>query len=217
MGYGIHQMPIFDSPNKIDKVALETIKNDFFVGNPVSAIVDFEGQGINEQGDYVLGCRAGPSIHISNLIHEMAHLAEREIPKLLEKPYKGWGFSFGKYWEFGGRSGHEPNTDQSVLRELRVWAFQWSIQQHYKIKDKESKTIFDLVSSIVWLPAFVYFKHKRISKEERELLKYDQSEKKAIELAAEEVRIMSNTDFTFECFCDNWFTRMKILKKRRLS
>ncbi len=77
--------------NKVDMVAFERIRKDFFDGNPVSAEIKIEGYEIKD-GKYVLGCLAGPVYHLSHMIHEMGHLAEREIPKLLEKPNCGWGY-----------------------------------------------------------------------------------------------------------------------------
>ncbi len=58
-----------------DAAILERIKADYFVNNQAHVDVDVEGQSLNDDKQFVFGCRAGPGIQVSNLIHEMAHLA----------------------------------------------------------------------------------------------------------------------------------------------
>jgi hypothetical protein len=199
---------IFDDPESIDKNALEVVQRDFFDGNPVTIDVGIEGQRLDrEGGNYVLGCRAGPGIHISNLYHEMSHLAEREIAKLLEKPNRNWGYGWGQYWEIAGQSGFEYQTDQSVQREKRVWAYQLSIEKHYgiytqNIKNDNAPPEVVLARIAPFLPAFPLYIGRQGLKDE----------KAAIQFLADEIRELSETAFTFKHFCDAWFERMKALK-----
>lgn len=190
---------------------LAVLTNDFFQGHPVSLDMDLEGQSIDEQGNFILGGRAGPGVEVSNLVHEMAHLAEREIPKLLEKPNFAWGFSFGKYWEVFGQSGFEPQTDRSVLRERDVWAYQISICHHYGIsletEDEEGEEeIYQVIKSAVYLPAFCLYARNLYGH-----LDYKDREEKALRHLAAEVKELSETKFTFDRFCDEWYKRMKAL------
>jgi len=162
-------------------------------------------------GNYLLGNRAGPSCHISSLTHEMCHLAEREIPKLLEKPNCSWGFTYGKYWECLGQSGYESQTDQSVLREARVWAYQWSLHQTLGIPiedDEEDNNIEGLVSSAVYMDAFFIYRNKRIDPN----LEFRQKEKEGLKALAAEVQELSRTRFTFDDFKRNWNEHMAALK-----
>lgn len=113
---------------QINKNLLKEVSKRFFLKNPVKIKQRFEGQGISGSGNYLLGCYAGPEMDISHLFHEMAHLAEREEKAILEKPFSGWGFSHGKYWEVAGQCGWEPQTEQQVLREGR---------KKYQVTDKK--------------------------------------------------------------------------------
>lgn len=69
-----------------DNVVIKAIEKQFFDGHPVSFVMNLQGQALDEHGNYLLGGSAGPETHVSNLLHEMGHLAEREIDKLLLKP-----------------------------------------------------------------------------------------------------------------------------------
>lgn len=193
-----------------DKKWLEILGKDFFAGNPVSFNIKLQGQGLDTQENFVLGCRAGPVIDASNLIHEMGHLAEREIPKLLERPGGGWGFTMGKHWRIGYQEGYEFQTDQSVQREKRVWAYQWSILKHYGIKE----SLRDLLRSARFLAAFDLYTH-RIIKEHPELEKVTYGNRQNAILAhlRKEVLELSRTEFTFQRFCQEWQNRMMALKQ----
>lgn len=206
--------------NTINPEHLGILCEEFFKGNPVSISKELQGQGLDENSNFVLGCSAGPSTDVSNLIHEMSHLAELEVPRLLKKPYGGWGFKWGKYWELNGHSGYEPRTDQSVRREMRTWAYQWSIHQSLQIPvsnyDDESKgELIDLVRSSTYLHAFANYKWAVLSQEERDALGYSASEQKTLEILADEVLHLSQTVFTFDNFCKNWKERMDLLKSQK--
>ncbi len=188
----------------MNKVLLKEVARKFFIGNPVKIGQNVEGQAITEGNAYLLGCYAGPSQNEENLFHEMCHLAEREKEKLVERPHNSWGFSFGKYWEVLGRSGWEPSTEQSVLREARVWSFQLSLMRHFQI----DITAEELARSAVYLSAFCYFKFKRVSKK----LDYQESEKLAVSLLAALVEKQTEI-YTYNRFVEDWNSRMELLKK----
>jgi hypothetical protein len=124
----------YHRPTTIDTGIFKKLFKDFFAHTRNHVKFKVEGQSLNSLNEYVLGCMAGPSICLSNLCHEMAHFAEREVHKLCQMPAAGWGYTHGKYWEICGQSGYEPTTDQAVQREARCWAYQWSIINEYGIK-----------------------------------------------------------------------------------
>lgn len=191
---------------------LNLLNEEFFKGRPISFSESLEGQSV-EEGNFVLGCKAGPHYHVSNLAHEMCHFAELEIPRILKKPHSGWGFKYGKYWQIGMASGYEPQTDQSVRREIRTWAYQWSLMQAMQIPiDDEDDSLLNLVSSSVYLHAFANYKWAVIPAEEREEMGYRESENKTIEIMADEVLHLSKTLFTFDNFRKNWNERLELLK-----
>lgn len=191
-----------------DIVILGRIQKDFFYDNPVVCEIDLEGQSIDEEGRYVLGCRAGPHVGVENLMHEMGHLADREIPKLLLRPADGWGYYIGKTWHIMGRSGIEPTNDRAVTREASCWAFQSSLMEHYGT----DLDIRDLVSSATYLPAFDLYVWRVINEDERQGLGYTKYREKAIDILAEDVAKMHKTTHTFRKFVEAWDERMVALK-----
>lgn len=210
-------MSIFETTDKLDKTKLAEIEKMFFKDNPVQINPEIEGYRIADNGDFILGCMAGPSCNIGNLLHEMSHLAEREIPKLVKRPYDSWGYSFGKYWEILGRFGYESNTDQSVRREGRIWAYQYSLHLHFDVptdEDYEEEGVerlstISLVNSAIYLEAFYIYKNKC---DPQKTLEYTEREIFAIECLSKEVKQMSDTDFSFDRFVENWNLRMTALK-----
>lgn len=194
---------MFDQNLPTEQIPLfKRLQKLFFKDNTVIIKIRKEGQSLYGN-KFVLGCRAGPQINITNLFHEMAHLAEREEDKLLQKPSYAWGFSFGKPWEIGNFSGFEPSTDASVRREIRVWAYQWSLQRQFGIKD----SIYNTIRPIVYLPAFVYY-HRSNGKNGQ----YHLSDQCKIKIACLEAQELSKKDFSYSNFVNAWQTRMELLK-----
>ena len=192
-------MKFFDSGlMERERPLLEAVEKEFFSNSPIHYDIKLEGQRINDQQEYVLGLFAGPHIRVDHLFHEMGHFAEREIPKLLEKPNRGWGFSLGGYWEIAGKA---------TQREIRAMAYQLSILRHYK---KQVRPYFIAVV-LRWMPDFHVFKYKVLGNEECSRLGYVESEKKAIEWAAKKIDELSRTTFTFEAFRQAWDDRIQLL------
>lgn len=193
-------MFVFENESDLDKGLLSNVLSTFFNNTPVSVKPKIEGYKIIN-GEYVLGCMAGPSCDILNLFHEMGHLAEREIEKLILRPWMGWGYGQGRYWEVGNRFGFEPMTDQSVRREARIWAFQLSLQRHFGIE----KTPYDTVSSVEFMDAFGIYAQNEI----KGINPYfTETKKQVIQHLANWVEKMSNEEYTFERFCTDWNERM---------
>lgn len=192
------------------KILLKQICGDWIIGNPVKVSTRISGQTLTKNGKYLLGTWAGPEQNASNLLHEICHLAEREEDKLLEFPLGGWGFSQGKYWEVGYHCGYEPTTDQQVMREARVWAYQLSLHKKYGLSDNPQ----EMVSSAIYLPAFCHFQFKfnKCSyncKEENHLA----SEEFALKKLANLVDDWSRNFYTVDRFEEEWNKRMELLWK----
>jgi hypothetical protein len=97
---------------------LSQVIDDWFDGHAVSAEKAFSGQGLNEGGGFKLGCRAGPFVCVTNLLHEMGHLVEIEEDRLLKMPGIGWGLYHGKTHFINGRAYTQMNTERAVMREI---------------------------------------------------------------------------------------------------
>ena len=149
------------------------IKADFFYDAPVLLDNDVQGQRVVD-GKVIIGPRAGPESCYTNLVHEMAHLVEIDIDRINQH---GWGLRYGKYWEIYGQSGYEPQTDQAVCREARVWALQLNLLQEYGVKIHAT----EIVSSAVYLSAFCYVKIRKKSNQ-------PENDKRRLEVVARKVR-----------------------------
>lgn len=95
------------------------VTNQFFKSSPIRIEEKVEGNKI-EGTTLILGCRAGPSLDVDNLLHEMAHLIEINDKRILSW---NWGLQYPEV-ELLGRVFYEPNTIQGLNRELRVFAIQ---------------------------------------------------------------------------------------------
>lgn len=185
--------------DELDNCLLDKVNHDFFLGNTVIQFDrSLEGQTI-ENKKFVIGPWAGPESNIANLFHEMCHFAERPIEKLQKFPVYAWGFTFGKYWELCGQSGYEPQTDQAVRTEQRVWAFQRSVQKHYGIEEDP----YDTVSAATYINAFTMY-----------LLGQGKTDQEKLKILAAETEIMSNNEFSFDKFKKDWNHRIEILMNK---
>ena len=117
-------MRLFDTelPPK-DEALLNAINERYFTSPRVVPVIGLEGQRVTERA-VELGLRAGPSLTIEALLHEMAHLVEIDDQRCTSH---GWGFNYGKEVVVAGQSFFEFSNDASVRRELRVWAFQYAL------------------------------------------------------------------------------------------
>lgn len=114
MTYGFdHALPPYQLP------VLEAITTRFFTTPYVQVDPALEGMAVRD-GVVVLGCRAGPSMALEFLLHEMSHMVEIDDSRAAS--YR-WGLHLPQV-EFQGRTFSEPNTNQASLRECRVFAFE---------------------------------------------------------------------------------------------
>jgi hypothetical protein len=78
----------------------------------------------------ILGGRAGPQVHVSNLLHEMAHFIEIDDERCTRP---GWGLHIRQVYLMG-KSYNDPNTYQATLREARVGAIQLELAEFFGVK-----------------------------------------------------------------------------------
>lgn len=78
----------------------------------------------------ILGGKAGPQVHVSNLLHEMAHFIEIDDARCTQP---GWGLRVRQVY-FMGESYNDPRTYQATLREARVGAIQLELAEFFGVK-----------------------------------------------------------------------------------
>lgn len=195
--------------NEIDYSLLTQIEELFFANHKIGFNENVEGQNLDDDGNFLLGLTIGPTKSVNGVLHEMAHFAELPIKRLIAKPSSGWGFTYGKYWEVYNSSGYEPQTDQSVQREIRTWAYQNSINVELGL----NIPVLDLVSSSTYLHAFSLYKCNVVTEQERDELGYQKADQLAIVRMAEQVEDLSKNRFTFDDFWMNWESKLEILDK----
>ncbi len=187
----------------MDPSLIQRVKEDFFDEKIISIDERIEGQGLNEYGGFKLGCKAGPFVCITNLFHEMGHLVELELDRLLQKPHLGWGFRHGEKFVIGGRAYAQMNTDQSVLREARAWAYQISLERHYNI----IRPVVEAVSCVTLMDAWLFYRNKVVDKN----LPYGERDKLGLQTFADMVDKMSCENYNFDAFTKGWKMRMEKL------
>jgi hypothetical protein len=176
------------------------IKRLFFQNNVVKYKSKMEGQECKERC-FFLGSYAGPEKSIESLLHEVGHFAELEKERLAIFPTNGWGLKQGRFWQIGVHWGYEPCTDQQVLREARVWAFQLSAQRHFNLRSCAK----ELVSSAVYLPAWCLYKRKTVQTKPHD-------EHEALDTLARHVDGLTK-NYTFERLVCDYHDRVKYLEK----
>ena len=84
--------------------------------------------------DFTFGARAGPSVHVSHLFHELGHAAQFGAKQFTRRA-KPHGFVFKTPTVYvAGRLCDEPNTRQGVERELDTFAHQLHLMQAAGLK-----------------------------------------------------------------------------------
>ena len=177
---------------------LKKVKELFFANKQIKLSVGLEGQKCDGT-TYIVGCKAGPSVDIQNLLHELCHFAELEKERLLLFPRTSWGLKFGKFWSFGQHWGYEPQTSEQVEREARVWAFQLSASKYFGLNANSH----DYAKTAVWLPAFTIYECGFTGKA---------SDCKAIYKLSKHIERLSKNRFTFDKLIDDFNDRIKLLE-----
>lgn len=164
-----------------------------------------------EDGRFIFGLMAGPLQCVTNVLHEMSHLVELEMDRLLKRPEFGWGLIHGKQVQVGGRTYNEMSTDQALMREARVWAYQLSLQRYYGIQT----SALDTVSSARYIDTWYVYRNKVTSEEKASGVVHVQRDKIALGHYANMVESMSKSRYTVMRFKKEWKMRMDILVRLR--
>ena len=93
----------------------------------------------------VLGCRAGPSVETSNLLHEMAHFIEIDDDRCT---LIGWGLRVPKIYIMG-QVCDNTQTFQACAREIRTMAIQKVLHREFGVKFDDlyyAKLVYDWVT-----------------------------------------------------------------------
>ncbi len=97
---------------------------------------------------------------------------------------------------------------------MRCWAYQWSVCQKYNIavdENTEDDNLRGLLESAKYVNAFCFYRSSLAS----DHTDYNTwpSEDETIDRMTEEVRMLSETTFTFDHFRKAWDERMEVLRK----
>jgi hypothetical protein len=91
-----------------------------------------------------IGLKAGPSYNIQNLLHEMSHFVEIDDSRTLKS---GWGLKYGKWSDlpyYAGGGFYEFSSAEHIKREIKVWAYQYSLSQYLKLPEQLFRRAFSL-------------------------------------------------------------------------
>ena len=139
-----------DELSKIDDPAtLELVRERWFSGRPCVRI-DLRVEGVehdHDQAIVTLGCRAGPSYEVGNLLHEMAHLVEIPEHRAVERNF---GLKFGSAFLSSLGIQHFATSYQATMREARVWSWQFAVMRDLGLRPD----ISDLVRPAAWISDF---------------------------------------------------------------
>lgn len=183
----------------------------FFKDSPI--VIDWEFHGTqkiiykNERPkQLVLGAWAGPRQCITHLMHEMAHLVEIDDKRILKH---GWGLKTPEEY-IPGRYGHFasiPVTAQPSLRECRVIAMQWQLQNYLGIEESPR----DAISALKYMPDWCNIPHIPYNEKysngiQVEESRYNFLEKNMLEYAAGK--------YTLKYFMEEWVRKNNLLRAR---
>lgn len=178
---------------------LPRVLEDFFPeGSPVVFNPEqFETNKILDDGRVSLGWRVTWfSRGTDNLFHEMAHFVEIDERRMSQPSY---GLKVPRVWIYD-RFCSEPRTMQISARELRVFAYQHHIHEHYGIPTWRNKAT-DLLS---WLPDYHLIPGRGFRRNDTHtnwiLAHYD--------------RLVRSKKYQFQVFREEWDRRLVILAKR---
>lgn len=179
-----------------------------FDGHSIKYKPRLEGQTVSEEGVVYIGDRAGPSIDLSNLCHEMAHCVEIEFERLTEQ---GYGLRYPHVYIIN-RMCIDPATMQMTEREMRVIAYQANIMDHFGIDGMNYQ-----INSMQYLPdfCFVPIENGMCAYDENndfaKSLSYSQTTNSRLKWLAQQIDQLREI-FTFKRFINNWEEIDKKLK-----
>lgn len=191
-------MDVFTPTEWMNSPQQDQLMEIYFKDSPIVVDWDFHHSQKVEDGKLVLGPWAGPSQCITNVIHEMGHLVEIDDARILAH---GWGLHV-PMTECLGREYPNPVTPKACMREVRVFAMQWQLQNFLGIKTE----IRELVRLNRFLPDFCF-----VPKEgEQEGESYDEPRLRYLERRLLEY---VKGKYTLEFFNREWSRKNELLRR----
>lgn len=117
----------------------------------LSVDMRLEGMDVTDGGLIKLGGRAGPTIEVSNICHELSHFVEIDVHRCA---MPGWGLKYPEPQtvpRIGGMGGYifyEFTTTAHLYREIRTWAWQYHLQKWAGLEE----SIQEITAACVVLP-----------------------------------------------------------------
>ena len=112
--------------------------------------------GLEGYQNYVFGCRAGSSLELSNLFHEIAHAVEFGAKNFRYRVNQDGRFNFKQPKEqyIFGRVFIEFYKTTAIECELRTIAIQIRLLKMSGVKTTYENLLNEIVDSMVWMPDF---------------------------------------------------------------
>lgn len=186
-----------DSPILIDEKSSQYILYEGQSFDPDDWNKGFQPEGAKPQ-QLVLGYRSGPEQCVCSLIHEMAHLAEIDDARILSQ---GWGLTTPEEYIPGRYSyiASVPNTYQPILRECRVIAMAWQLQNYLGIEETPSEA----VSALYYMPDYCHIPVSAKTFDLTKTLRLEWIEKKMLEYCK---------TYTLQYFFQEWNRKVELLR-----
>ena len=179
----------------------------FFKDSPIRIDWDFHGTQKVEGYKLIFGPWAGPERCITNIIHEMGHLAEIDDARILKV---GWGLTTPEVYIPGryARMAAVPTTWQPIKRECRVMAMQWLIQNFLGIEE----TPREVVKSLKWMPDWCNLPCRRYDGQVPGEFSYAEYEEQRMTFVENTMLEYSRDKFTLDYFRAEWKRKNEMLR-----
>lgn len=172
---------------------LSLIKERFLKNfNYININENITGQKVGENC-VILGCRVGNEITEQGFIHEFSHLVEIDVERVI---MHNWGLYMKNTEFFNGQIFCNPISSQASMREIRVFAYQHSINKEFGIQDD----LIHSAKSLDFMPDWIFM----TKKEEEDRKKYLR--------ISEMIADLSEREFTIEKFEKELKIRKKFIE-----
>jgi len=192
----------------MSRLIRKRIEKEFFQNSAISIEWEIQGQKI-VNGLPVIGARAGPSVDVWNLFHEMAHFVEIDDERMR---MGSWGLRLPEVFIFD-RICVDPRTIQMTEREIRTIAYLRNVMKYLGIEEDSMKS----VSSLCFMPDFVLVPiedgttawGRKTDNWDREQIKNSQ-----LKWIANQVENLQSK-YTLDLFISEWKRKNKLLLQQK--
>jgi hypothetical protein len=182
---------------------LDQVKDTFFNYKGIEIDPNREGLKFKEDGTLILGCMAGPSQEVNNLLHEMAHLIICPKANLWKT---SWGLIYKNYVSIPGHPTFiNALTCQDVILELSVIGWQAVLEKELTGSIDGALTN---IEALCWLNGFVCYKY-----EETKEVPYPERDKAKFDLAKEQIREFASK-VTYDDFLNKWTEKCLFIEQK---